>query len=194
MCLKHRLILATPLLGAGLVLGGAEAAPATTVSAPAGAVADYFSQRTDNPSPEPDIETQYHRGYSEGYGVAAKDATSCTIHSRRFNGPPNYLLGWGAGYIARYSVACPKASKPEFRFVCGAGLLQGQIVGALQGPPRRGGRLRQPGLAFGAHRGPHVTDRTGGRGLLRVREPAGVSASDRTDKASHRLVALRGLR
>lgn len=128
MCLKHRLILATPLLGTGLVLGGAEAAQATAVPASAGAVAGYFSQRTDNPSPEPGIEAQYRRGYSDGYGIGAKDAASCTIRSRRFNGPPNYLLGWSAGYNARYSVACPKASRPRFRFVCGAGLLQGLVT------------------------------------------------------------------
>lgn len=127
MCRKHRLILATPLLGAGLVLGGAETAQAATVPPSAVAVAGYFSQ---HPSPEPNIETQYRRGYSEGYGVGAEDATSCTIRSPRINGPPNYLLGWGAGYDARYSVDCPNASKPRFRFVCGAGLVQGQIAGA----------------------------------------------------------------
>lgn len=114
MCRKYRLILATPLLGAGLVLGGAEAAQATTVPASAGAVAGYFSQRTDIPSPDSNTG-EYRRGYSEGYGVGAEDATSCTIRGRRIYGTQNYLRGWAAGYNARYSVACPSGSKPRFR-------------------------------------------------------------------------------
>jgi hypothetical protein len=116
MCRKHHLILVTPFLGAGLILGGAAAAQTSILPGSAKTAVGDFSQRTDSHDSEPSTETQYNIGYREGYGVGIMDGrNSCKVNRRQMPGTANYLLGWAVGYNAGYSVQCPDSSKPRFR-------------------------------------------------------------------------------
>lgn len=117
MCRIHHLMLVTPLLGVGLVLGGAEAAQASTLPGSANTVVGDVSPQNGDHDSEPGMGTHYRTGYKDGYDAGIADSrNACTTLHRQIPGTFNYVHGFAAGYSAAYSTECPGSKQPSFRF------------------------------------------------------------------------------
>lgn len=105
---KHHLILVTPLLGAGLVLGTVEAPQAVTHAGTAGAVASsaVHKANTDNDRRKkrkrPSL-VGYRDGYRQGFSDGRND---CRRSGHRHRG---YATGWMAGYNSGFSAGCAQS-------------------------------------------------------------------------------------
>jgi hypothetical protein len=105
MCTRH-LMLVTPLLGAGLVLGTVEA-PQAAVNT--GAVKTVASDAAHRVYTQGDKRKRRKRpptliGYQEGYLQGLKDGRkNCR---RRTNHGRGHIPGWMAGYNAGFSTGC----------------------------------------------------------------------------------------
>jgi hypothetical protein len=111
---SRHLMLVTPLFGACLVLGAAEAPQAPTLPGSAKTIAGDFSQRVGGQALMPRSDADQRRGYSDGYNVGLKDGrNSCVKLNRRVLGNDDYPHGWITGFNAGYSALCPVSTTPR---------------------------------------------------------------------------------
>jgi hypothetical protein len=108
----RHLILVTPLLGAGLVLGTVEAPQAAITTGPAKTIASNAVHRSDADGDRRHKKRKrapglvgYRDGYRQGFADGRNDCRRRTGHRR------GYMSGWMAGYNSGFSEGCAQSRR-----------------------------------------------------------------------------------
>ena len=109
----RHLMLVTPLLGAGLVMGTVEAPHAAVNAGPVKTVASdaahrAYAQGDDKRRKKrkrPPTLVGYREGYRQGFSDGRNDCRRRTSHRR------GYMTGWMSGYNSGFSAGCAQSRR-----------------------------------------------------------------------------------